>query len=82
MPVGVFLIKWCTKTQLTVGGTIPLAGESELYSRVETKENTNKQAREHACIHFSLLSIVDVRWPAVWSSCLDFPTMIDCNLEF
>lgn len=40
----------------------------------------SKQASEHACTHFPVLSIVGMMWAAASSSCLDFPTMVDYNL--
>lgn len=38
---------------------------------------------KHMHIRFSVLLVVGVIWLAVLSSChLEFPAMMDCNLEF
>lgn len=41
------------------------------------KLSTSKQVS----IHFSLLLTVDAMGLGVSSSCLNFPTVVDCNLE-
>lgn len=43
--------------------------------------STSKQVSRPTCIHSSLLStVVVVRLP-VWSFCLVFPALMDCDLE-
>lgn len=42
----------------------------------------NKQAWEYGCFCFSLFLTGHMVWLASWSPCLDFPTVLDCNLKF
>ena len=52
----------------------------ELSMSGETKmSRASKQVM--CCAYFSLLVTVDTMWLAVWSSCLDVPTIMVCDLE-
>ena len=64
----VLTVNWAKKVQPTVGGTIPYSGSPEACK--------NTESQQQAAV--LLLSALDCGYLNSW---LDFPSVLDCDLE-
>lgn len=69
------------RPNLTVGSITPQARVPELCKIGGKELSISKQTWEHGCFGFSLFLTEHMVRLASWSPCLDFPAMMDCNLE-